>query len=153
MPNIVLVCTANQIRSPLAQEILKKLLAERGVEDGYEVTSAGTWAADDQPALPKAQQVGRDFGIDLSQHRSRMITANILEGADLVLTMENRQKEALSYEFPENKNKIYVLGELVGVTEDISDPVMGSMDTYQRTGQRIYAILEEGLDEILRLAN
>lgn len=153
MPNILMVCTANQIRSPLAQEFLKEILAQRGLEAAYQVTSAGTWAADNQPALPKAVSVGRDMGVDLSNHQSRMVTKKIIADADLVLTMEYRQKEALTYEFPEQREKIFVLTEMIGNGEDISDPVSGSINTYQAAGKKIYQILEQGLDEILRLAN
>lgn len=152
MPNILLICTANQIRSPLAQAFLTKILTERGLEEDYTVTSAGTWAVDDQPALSKAIAVGRDFDVDLSQHKSRGVRRDLLEEADLVLTMETYQKEALRYEFPQSKEKVYRLTELVGDPEDIRDPVSGDLHVYQVTAERIYQTLEAGLDEILRLA-
>jgi protein-tyrosine-phosphatase len=152
MPNILLICTANQIRSPLAEAILRKLLADRGLSEAYSVASAGTWAMDNEPPLTKAILVGQEYGVDISGHRSRMVNREMLENADLVLTMENRQKEALRYEFPENQEKIQLLTEMVGEALDIQDPVSGDFQTYQTIGQQIYQVLDEGLDELLHRA-
>lgn len=84
---ILLLCTANQCRSPMAQVLLVQHLARRGLTAGVE--SAGFRAAG-RPAAPHACTVMEDRGLTLSGHVSRTATASMLRGADLVLTMERR---------------------------------------------------------------
>jgi protein-tyrosine-phosphatase len=81
-PSILFVCTANQCRSPLAEAIAHQLLPE------FDTASAGTAAVDGIPATPEITRAAAKAGYDLSAHRSRRITRGILDGADLILTME-----------------------------------------------------------------
>lgn len=153
MPKILFVCTANQIRSPLAEGLLKSLLDEKGILSSWNVESAGTWASDGLPALPFAVKVGEELGVDISEHRSRMINLQILKNSNVVFTMEERHKEALKFEFNEYKNKIYLLNELVGKYQDIRDPVADGYQGYEQVGYQIQAILVEGFGELIRLAS
>src|SRR5438105_3004745 len=100
MPSILFVCTANQIRSPIAAALFKDMLINSGQAEGWRVESAGTWAQDGLPASGAAQRVMRELNIDLSQHRSRCVTRDLLAGFDLILVMEHGHKEALCVEFP-----------------------------------------------------
>lgn len=73
------------------------------------------------PSPTAVQQAARAFGLDLSKHRSRMITAEMLQRADLVVVMESQQREALVTEFPWLKGKVYLLTELAGVKGEVPD--------------------------------
>src|SRR5262249_56414815 len=89
---IVFVCTGNTCRSPLAEALCKKLLADRlgcTVEElparGYYVASAGVSALGGGPAAAEAEQVARSFGADLSTHRSQPLTMELAARADYLL--------------------------------------------------------------------
>lgn len=81
---ILLVCTANACRSPMAQAFLARELAARGV--AATVRSAGTAGRDAAPP-PEVVSVMAGHGLDVSAHRGRQLTAADLSAADLVLTL------------------------------------------------------------------
>lgn len=84
---LVVMCTANQCRSPMAEALARDLLARRGV--AAEVTSCGILDAG-HPAAEEAVRAVRSLGLDLSSHVSRRLDADAVGRADLVLTMERR---------------------------------------------------------------
>ena len=73
---ILFVCSGNTCRSPLAEVITRRLLADANRTD-VEVSSAGTNAWDGSPASDGALLVGMERGLDLSEHRSRQLTPDI----------------------------------------------------------------------------
>ena len=83
---VVLVCTGNTCRSALAEALLRRALEERGVT-GVEVSSAGTGAWEGAPASEGAYLVGLESGLDLSGHRARLLTGEVVAESDLILTM------------------------------------------------------------------
>jgi protein-tyrosine phosphatase len=88
-PRVLVVCTANVARSPL----FAAMLAERLGED-VEVVSAGTRARAGDPAAEASQRLAGARGLDLSSHRSRPVTPDLVRSAELVLTMSERQRDA-----------------------------------------------------------
>jgi protein-tyrosine phosphatase len=152
MPEILFVCTANQIRSPLAEEIFKHLLKEHGHEAGWRVKSAGTWATADAPPIGNAVTVGRELGIDISKHRSQSVDAEMINSSNLILVMEQGHKEALQFEFPEMRQKIFLITEVAGDGVDIADPVGKSLENYRLIGRQLQNILTSSYDEIVKLA-
>ena len=83
---VLFVCSGNTCRSPLAEAIFRRTAAEAGRTD-IEVSSAGTNAWDGSPASDGALLVGMERGLDLSTHRSRLLTREIIEASDLILVM------------------------------------------------------------------
>lgn len=153
MPSILIICTANQCRSPVAEALLRRQLAEQTDHEAWRVESAGTWAAGARPAHPQMCQVAREAGIDLSRHRARNVEALVLTAYDLILTMEQSHKEALQIEFPAVRNRIYQLTEMVGLTYDVADPIGGSMDDFRGTVHELDRLLQFGLPRIIALAS
>jgi len=130
---VVLVCTGNICRSPLAEALLQAALKERGV-DGVTVSSAGTGAWDGAPASEGAYLVGLERGLDLSGHRARLLTREVVEQADLILTMA-RHHRARVQELG-GEGRVFVLGEYAGRSPDegeVSDPFGGDLDVYRQT--------------------
>ena len=83
---ILFVCSGNTCRSPLAEAITRRLIA-RASRDDVTVSSAGTNAWDGSPASDGALLVGMERGLDLSAHRSRLLTEEMVKEADLILVM------------------------------------------------------------------
>jgi protein-tyrosine-phosphatase len=149
MPSVLFVCTANICRSPMAEALWRIRLGDAA---GWRVESAGTWAMDGQPAARYAQQVIQQRGSDLSQHRSRVVDKELLESFRLILVMEQGHKEALRFEFPAIASRVYLLSEMEDESQDIHDPVGGSMLDFEEAARELDCILEKGSEKIRRLA-
>ena len=147
MPAILFVCTANRFRSPIAEASFKRELRLRGMEADWRVLSAGTWTTDGLPAAADAISAASRMGLDVSGHTSRAITPQLLRDSDLVVVMEQGQKEALQSEFPESAQKVRVLSEVsTGVPYDIPDP-SGSMSVGEIPNE-IDHLIHAGFDRI-----
>ncbi len=89
--NILVLCTANQCRSPMAQVLLADRLRARGLS--AHVGSAG-FRSGGRPAAAHARRVMAERSLSLETHESRTVTPALLEAADLVVTMESKQVQA-----------------------------------------------------------
>lgn len=123
--NVLLVCTGNTCRSPMAAVILISLGAERGVR----VLSAGTDASHGVPASAEAQRVAEHHGLSLGAHRSTPLAPELVEWADHVLVMEGYHKRVV--ERMGAAEKVTLLSEYGGDGGDIADPIGGPAETYE----------------------
>ncbi len=153
MRHILFVCTANQIRSPLAAASFRKLVEQRNQASEWLVDSAGTWADEGFPMVESAKLVGLKLGLPgLAEHRSKPVSQKLLEQAAIVLVMETNHKEALRAEFPAFAAKIYLMSELApGPQYDIPDPGTGAART-DDVAKEIDMILRRGFDRLETLA-
>jgi protein-tyrosine-phosphatase len=139
--HVLLVCTGNICRSPLAEALLLRTLKERGIE-GVVVTSAGTGAWDGAPASEGAYLVGLERGLDLSGHRARLLTRELVEQADVILTMARHHRARVDELGGEGR--VFVLGEYAGRDGDdaeVSDPFGGDLDVYRDTCAELEALV------------
>jgi len=137
--NVLLVCTGNICRSPLAASLLERALRERGLE--VTVASAGTGAWDGAPASEGAYLVGLERGLDLSGHRARLLTRELVEKAHLILTMARHHRARVDELGGEGR--VFVLGEYAGRGGDeaeVSDPFGGDLDIYRETCEELEAL-------------
>ena len=93
---VLLVCTGNICRSPLAEQVLRQQFAKLGVESQVQISSAGTMALKGHPLQEKSGESMTELGYSPTEHRARQLTAEMLEEADLVLsaTAEHRSEVA-----------------------------------------------------------
>jgi tRNA threonylcarbamoyl adenosine modification protein (Sua5/YciO/YrdC/YwlC family) len=149
---LLFVCTGNTCRSPMAEAIARKLLADRLQvpqseigERGYRVLSAGTAAGHGGAAAEEAEQAVQKFGADLSKHESRPVTVAMIEEADKVWVMTARHRKTLVEWMPDHAAKI----ELLDPTgREVDDPVGGSAEFYRVVAQQIHESLTKRLKEI-----
>ncbi|NLW17890.1 MAG: low molecular weight protein arginine phosphatase [Firmicutes bacterium] len=110
--NILFVCTGNTCRSSMAQALLEHMVAEQGLTQ-ITVQSAGIAAEPGAKASPMAEQALRELGIDLTGHRAQGLNQELVDWADLILTMTRRHKEFVLDTFPSALEKTYVLKEFL----------------------------------------
>jgi protein-tyrosine-phosphatase len=150
---ILLVCTGNLCRSPMAVAILRELLRRDGQEDIYEVRSAGTWTYGGSGPASLAARAMEERGLDISEHRSRHLSSHDVEEATLVIAMGREHKEAMVAEFAESSEKIFLLSELAGESGDVADPYgSDSVDLYRQCASEISRLLQNAYPRILELS-
>jgi len=93
-PHLIVVCTANAIRSPFVENLLRKRLAERGVH-GVELESAGTAARSGGPAEEGARALARARGFSLDAHRTRLLEERMLSAGTTVLCAERAHRRVV----------------------------------------------------------
>ena len=148
---ILFICTGNTCRSPMAEVLCAKLLADQlGCspnelnQHGFGVQSAGLAAMMGGEASPDAVRVVADFGADLSGHRSRMASMEMLLWADHIFVM--------------TASHVYSLAAIANIPEprllspagdDIADPIGGELADYRTCAEQIIQCLQQRLPELL----
>lgn len=139
-PLIVLVCTGNTCRSPMAEGLLKHKLTGLGdAWSGVNVISAGVAACEGAMASQQAVDVMDAKGIDIACHESRPLSDAIMHRADIVLTMTRGHRAAILAAWPEMSDRVFTLRPDGG---DIADPVGGSVELYEQCARQIGESLE-----------
>jgi protein-tyrosine phosphatase len=131
--HILFVCTGNTCRSPIAEGLLREALAARGI-DQVTVASAGSGAWEGAPVSEGAYLVGLEHGLDLSEHRARLLTQDLVREADLVLTMSGHHLARVAELGGEHK--VHLLGAYAGREAgrcEVTDPFGGDLAGYRTT--------------------
>lgn len=152
-PSVLFVCTANLIRSPMAAALFRvRLMMNEPDWRLWRVDSAGTWATPGRPAAIEAQTVMQRRGLDISAHRSRPVTFDLLRRFRLILTMESGHKESILAEFSQYGGEVYLLSEMADQVEQVVDPLGGTLIDFENTANAIDRWLTAGMSRIHRLA-
>lgn len=147
---VLYVCSGNTCRSPMAEGITRKLLADRlGVPEselekkGLNVVSAGSFAMAGARAAAPAVEVLRPLGVDLSRHRSRPLTVELIHQADVIYAMSRAHAAAVKALVPTSADKVVTLNP----AGDVDDPIGGDVGTYQELAGQLHELIERRLAE------
>lgn len=160
---VLFVCHANICRSPLAEGIFRHLVAERGLEERFDIDSAGTWAPEGAKPHEHSLAVAAAHGIgaELLSQASRAITPDDMERFDHVLAMDRRNIADLDRlrrlsafgdvdgRWPRVRLMRHVVDpELEGADADVNDPIGKTRDAYDTTYEALVVACTRLLDEL-----
>ena len=144
--HLLLVCTGNTCRSPMAEGLMNALACRS--DRPVLVSSAGICAGG-APASPQAVEAMGEKEIDISHHRSRQITGEMIEAADAVLTMTRSHARLLCSAYPQYAGKVMTLAQWAKTDEEVADPYGGTLEDYRRCRDQLACLIQKGWQENL----
>lgn len=143
MEQIIFVCTGNTCRSPMCAGFFRARGGEKRL--GVQASSAGLFTTDGLPASKNAVIAAGELGADISAHRSRQLTAEMLDKVKYLVCMTGAHYDRLVEQYPQYEDKIFTLA-----STDISDPFGGDLTVYRHAARQIdeaVARLIDGLEK------
>lgn len=126
---ILVLCTGNICRSPVAEALLKRQLVDK------EVSSAGLGALVDHPAEPTAAEFAKSDGLDLTAHRGQQVSVEMLRAADLILVMSESQRARVRDLDSAAAGKTMLFGHWLPGRPEIPDPYKKSREAFEHVHQ------------------
>lgn len=151
---VLFVCLGNICRSPLAEGLFRKLVAEAGRADEFEIDSAGTggWHVGERPDRRMRETAAR-HGVDLSDIRARRFDRDDLDDFDLILAMDrDNLRDILRVASPEQRAKVRLFRSYdddPGGALDVPDPYYGGSDGFER----VFRIVERTSRNLLEASS
>ncbi len=130
--SILIVCTGNICRSPLAEYRFKELLKDKEIL----ISSVGLNALVDQPADQSAVMIAEENGLDLISHKGKALTESIVQKNELILVMETHHKKVICDLYPFSTGKVFLLGKWLDEPE-IIDPYKRSLELFRAIYEKI----------------
>lgn len=150
--NILVVCSGNICRSPMAEAMLRHRLREQAGER-FIIRSAGTISEEGFPPQLPAIQAMQRRGIDIGSHRSRPVTKELMEWADVVLVMTTDHLGELHERFPDLTQKSFLITAFPGMEIEglygVEDPFGSSPEAYEMVAHELEQEVERIVQHLL----
>jgi protein-tyrosine phosphatase len=117
MTSILVVCSGNICRSPIAEGLLRRAIERRDDVDTPVIGSAGTIAMEGAPATREAVTAARQLGVDIGRHAARRLTDPMIAGSDLLICMAAEHREEIEERVPDARDRTFTLKELARLLE------------------------------------
>lgn len=138
---VLAVCHGNICRSPIAAALLARELEPLGID----VQSAG-FVGFNRPAPAEAVAAAQRYTVNLAEHRSRLLTAELVRSADLIVVMDPSQRRLLYERYGRLPAAVFILGDFDPgpvQTRTIRDPVEQNRDVFEQVYERIGRCVRE----------
>ena len=144
MASILVVCTGNVCRSPIAEGALRAALEDRLGDGAPAVSSAGTAGWEGSGAMPESVEAAAERGLDIAGHAARRLAPGQIRSADLVVTMAVEHREDVARLVPEASGRTFTLKELVRLLEALPATDDAASDTVPERVARADALRRSG---------
>jgi protein-tyrosine-phosphatase/predicted ATP-grasp superfamily ATP-dependent carboligase len=135
MRRLLFLCYGNICRSPFAEALARRLLPT------LDICSAGFHPNSGRTSPVLFQACARSLGVDLTNHRSRSVSVEMVKSADIVLLMDFNNLEEFQHQYSDQLGKVLMLGMLVSPWSEIRDP-------YGTNVQQTIRVLEQAVAAI-----
>lgn len=164
---ILVVCRGNIVRSPFAEVVINHELKRQKLDSNFVAISRGTQGTLVDPVPVKfpnitfykdefrfSEPILKKFGVDITKHTSKPINRKTANEASVIFAVDERNKTALLELFPDLKDKIFKLSELINKNEDFADPEgLYKVEKHSKILSEIRGTILKGFPNLLALAN
>lgn len=134
MVKVLIICTGNTCRSPMAEGIVNDIIKKEHLENEMQVDSMGFSAYDGEIPTANAVECMKELGIDIAGHCARRVTIEDIEQSDIIYVMTENHKNIIVDTVPDYEDRILVL--------DVPDPFGCDLEVYRECRDKIKDFFE-----------